>query len=676
MRCMKSKSNIAWIEALVGYVLFCVAICLYTFSKILVINNLTFFLATFCAVTATYHFVAGKNNQVVRQLIVLYIVSFVMLLSIFTRSFHAILDAKTMFPFAIILIGLSIALYMTFLGLKKGKVFYLVSSKDLLKNVSLLFLILVITVIFLFNYKAVPRWDTHYVIGIASNDVANLFNLCGIRFVSILRGAYRVIESIAGCIFQDALASIYIVNYILLVGSVCAVNGIIKLIFPEKSSLNCTLLTGIYAFSPYILGLSSYCNWDYWAMLLFPLAIYFYLKRDYVYHFVFAICFIYVKESCVFAYAGFCLGVIVYDFMKKRRLSAIIRDKRYWTMLILGVCAVVLYLTDNYISNIILNYETTQLIEKYRYTDTNIETFGVLYNSFPNIFERTWLTCIRKIKVMIILNFSWLLVGGSFVGIFYSVIKKREYLQYIVPIVGAEITFTIFSLWFVTYNHPRYMDSHVSSLLLLFIISLGMIEKKWIRNGIGIIISVIFLISNYYTIDPLSLKYFNVFNVGNRKIICTEVPEEILSDANVYNQQWTGFDKTLNIMAESLMERGEDYVLLVPQGYGAFYFYSNVQEDGEDGLSVAYYDTDRHIRYLESGTAEKIYFKRVSEDEDIASIVNAISDKEIYYCYLSFYGSGFAERLRDTNCVKEEMSYEQDGWIVECMHIDRKVFDN
>lgn len=196
-----------------------------------------------------------------------------------------------------------------------------------------------------------PRWDSAYLFNyILATKVSDLFNLQALQFCGHLSMGYVGINMILAYLFDDLSMGMTAGNIFLYLLSVWCMYGIIKMILCKKSEICYALLTSIYAFSPFVLGLVNYNYWDYWTTVLFPIIVYTAMRNKWIYHFIVAFFFIFTKETAFLSYAFWCVGMVVFDSRLRdkgtsvrNRIKELATDRRYISMLVLGISWLVMW---------------------------------------------------------------------------------------------------------------------------------------------------------------------------------------------------------------------------------------------------------------------------------------------------------------------------------------------
>lgn len=499
----------------------------------------------------------------------------------------------------------------------------------------LILLELLVLILTLVQTGAEPRWDTAYLYKFMRGLILpSVFNMIALSFCGHICMSYTALNVILGIVTGSLKTGMTCGTVLLLLASVACFYGIVRELLHERTELECTLLTALWAFSPFVLGLAGLNYWDQWVIMLTPILIYFGIKNQWFYHLVAALIFCFVKETAVVAYAGYCVGVLLQDFADHRDLKALLRQRKYYGMLAVG--AVWLY------AYIVLPHW---------------DGVGGFVVDIAYIAE--------KCKTLYVLNFNWILLLFSAIGLVFIARQKKEMLGKLVPIVVMDVIFVLFSCFFKTVSHARYIDSHAAAIYLLAVVGIGAaLQREIIRRVIAGGMICLLLISNYMTLDPLTGLAFRKYDVGNTDMVSTS--GELLSDSMVYNQQWSYFDKALNLALEDVVEEDSDGLVFFPTLNNNPWFFEGMFVNAEvDEVAEQYWDTSQRKRALdESGTCIPFSVCNINAESDIGSIMNDCGSSAGYFFYLPCAGADVAEMIGEEMDVTEVKEFGYRGWKV------------
>lgn len=535
------------------------------------------------------------------------------------------------------------------------------------QNYCFFLLIILVSIIFIINYGTLPLWDSLHTYWHGEvNSTHEIFNIDHTGVATVCRFFYIILNVLMSKIFHNVLLGESVLQFLMMIGGICACYGIINFLFRDNQRKLNTLLVGIYAFSPFVLGMSGNNIWDYWTFTLLPIIIFFYLKRKYVFHFFFAIILLFTKETGIVSYAGFCVGVVIMDYINERSISNIIRKTRYWIMLYFGIECLFVYLFTTGFQGITGGFSNGHL---------------GLANSYENDVLTSFVASrIPMIKNWFILNFNWVLEVGSICGMIFAFLRRRNILGVVLPILTSDVFMMFFYFAFDTNKHSRYLNTHIPCLNLLFIISVGLISISYVKYIISVITILLMVIQNYITFDPLTLLTYDRYVVGDQKIICTCEKEEFMSDSIVYNRQYKYYDKALNMAME--MPVMEKALICLPYNERWFFFASTFYGE-HDKIETGYWDPNRHARTIKSfidmgemtgwvdnsenvdvyGSEKYLQYRGMLLGED-DNIAEATEGEEAYYFCNPSYGMEVYNRLKHDGVILDEQIISYRGWDI------------
>lgn len=474
-----------------------------------------------------------------------------------------------------------------------------------------------------------PRWDGAYLFKFMKQiSLPNIYNIRSLSFCGHISMSFIAVNEILAVLLGNLKLGMTAGTIILLVSSVASFYGITKELLIGKSDFEYALLSSCWAVSPFVLGMAGYNYWDQWLIMLFPSVIYFAMRKQWGYHLTLAFFMCFIKETAIVAYAGYCVGLVIWDLLVQRDWKLILKQRKYWCMLAIGMAWLYVYI-------VLPNWDGVGSF-----------TFNLGY-------------ILNKAKVLFILNFNWILVIFSMIGLISIFLKKNDMLENIAPLLISDVIFILFSWLFQTVNHARYIDSHVVILYIFAIIGISTFKNNMFYGITGIIICALF-ISNYETLDPFTKLVFKKYNVGETNMIST-CDDELLSDSMVYNQQYRFFDKALNLSLEDAVY--DDSLVCFPQIQMRSWFFDGIYANAEvDETKIQFWNTKNNKRVLDSDDFS-IPFRvcNITSESDIDKI---LGNKVGYFFFIPCAGADVADMLRSKTNVVEEKEFGYRGWKV------------
>lgn len=506
-------------------------------------------------------------------------------------------------------------------------------------------------IIFLFIFVIVsivsggnqPRWDAAYFFRYLDNcSISSVFYIPQLSFISHINLSYSMLNLIAELLTGDLYLGMTILNISLAALSGLSVYGIFRIILPKCSEVNYVLATAAYLFSPFLLGMVNNNYWDFWVVCLLPILFYLILKKYWILETIAAFIFCFVKETAVVVYAFMCMGILISEWLQlkglpvKDRCLALMARRKYWVMILTGLVWMGIYIImPNWSGN--GNFALEPAYVK------------------------------SKLAVLFGLNFNWILTlagaAGGIVILFHRK-KTQNRVKWILPLLLGDLSFILFSCFFVTVNHARYIDAHFPILFIFGIWGICMIQYDKLRTILLSVLTLLSLIQSYYTLDPVTKCLFVNYNVGKTTMI-SATRDEYLADSMVYNQQYQYFDRALNLALKEAVEDA-DAKIIFPAIHDKTWCFDGFAETTENVkdyyVSRQYWDNVKNMRCILPGRdriAVDVY--NVSAQGNWEAVVK---NEKCYYFYVSFAGSEIAQNIREKYKVLEETEWEYRGWIV------------
>lgn len=581
--------------------------------------------------------IKAKKTDILRQLSILNIgIAFVLfVLSVKGKEMFELEGQKSYFFFCIFITISCFALGIQGFLLCKG-------IKRKCQGIIIFLVLGLVCAVAVWDSSAEARWDGailyNYLQGL---NVTSIFNINNLSFFNHISMSYISINLIAGTIFGSLKISMAVLNIGLYLASVWCVYLISKM-YTKISDGEAAMLSAVYAVSPFLLGLVNYNYWDYWVSVLFPIVVYFALSKKWVYFLFSSLVFCFTKETAVVSYAFFCLGLLLTDFFqmngnpdsKRDDFKQLLQKKEYYGMLAVGIIWLYIYI--------------------------RLPNWG---GTGAFTIDRDYI--LDKLAVLFGLNFNWVLaLVGAVLSIFLIKQQKKEVFKIIFPLVCSDLGFILFSCLFQTVNHARYIDAHIAALNLIVIVSLAALESKVLKSVTAFVLIGMMLLSNYRTVDPVTLHLFEQHNVGETIIVST-AGREFLSDSIVYNRQYLYFDRALNNALEDVVSE-ENLVICFPALNGNIWFF-----DGNGGWSSLgndvlimdeYWDLKWKKRTIHE-TDECIPLQ-VYQLTKQANLEEILGDKTGYYFYMPEVGDNIYRNIEENLTILEKDAFEYRGWVI------------
>ena len=184
----------------------------------------------------------------------------------------------------------------------------------------------VYAVIAVFSFDTIPMYDASQYFAELSLSIDRIslnpasfldaFSIIGkqMQFFSILSTPFLVV-------FKCNPIGIYILNTGLVILSFFAVDYILKEIFPELSELARAVILFIFGMFAYIYTGITYINPDFYCAVFFPILIYCYLKRYWLFFIYSSLVFCGMKSNMMATYCALFFVIWIVSVIKERKIS-------------------------------------------------------------------------------------------------------------------------------------------------------------------------------------------------------------------------------------------------------------------------------------------------------------------------------------------------------------------
>lgn len=586
-----------------------------------------------------------------------------------------LIDFKEVFHEPVrMLIYVSMLLFMTVSLILDIRFLYKSKEDTTIKsNKKHVFIVLGLILILIFlninMFDTWPRWDNYaYLSEVRKLSVKSLTDLSRMRVANHATYAYSILYILVNTIIGDYRVTVYVLNYIYIIGSGICFYAIIKKLSPRWNFGLNLLATMIFVFSPYFWGQMTCVNLEFYcvfSLLIFLVAEAYEIP---LLQFIGAFMLCFGKESGTVILAFIMLGRIILKSMIGRP-----KDVQSWIntldlqitlpVFILGVLWLADVLTQNWIA-------------------TNQTAFLTVDNAKFNNFGLSYVYMKDKLKTIFIANFNWLIFFLIIVSVCILMIrmKKRnislqekiQSLSIEEKIIWGDCLFGLLgaitiSFLFVTYNHIRYNAPLVVILYIIAIKAIDIMFDKSMKKGITCgVFALLLFIQCYITIDPLMLACMPVMNTGNGFLVSSEnnaiESKAAFIDSVHYNRQIYDFDVALDMLI-SKINYDDNACILFSSEYIAKTAGDNSYCEALHligGYGYQYVELPQYISWdLEKNR------RYLSDYKDNAmNIFYVNSEEEIVHCLREF------ERVYYVRMPWEDMTYEE---IIEEKIMD-KVF--
>lgn len=444
-----------------------------------------------------------------------------------------------------------------------------------LKNRKWIILLLFFVSILSINaLTSVSMWDELYFVqGIRSAARWEFTpgTISKLNLVAHKSAGYTFFAEIGVWLFKDEVFGVHFIQLIMMLMSVFAFWRIIEKKFSDMSSIEQILAVSMYAFSPALFGMVPYINVDYPELIFLTWLLCCYYSEWYILELVCAVLLCFSKETALFIYAGFVIGVYIERFIcnheKKllKRVFCSFKLSEYFRYSFPAVLWLLFFIIAE------KNYEKLGVWGSAAGEYLKWQGKIVDLNRFLNCMGWSNLYVINQLKQLFLMNFMWIISIGILLLLLAKCILKKNHQgtpKGLIPLFSSVIGFTIITILFVTHNHYRYKIAIDIVLLLMFIILVqAVILKTVIRKVLYGTISVLFLIQSFWSLDPVTNSMGRLISLGNQRVMNYDIGfgnGVFVSDYIVYNRQASEWGKTVEKMLYSV-EADEETLILLPK---------------------------------------------------------------------------------------------------------------
>lgn len=443
----------------------------------------------------------------------------------------------------------------------------------------------VFTILAGLQFDTVPRYDggLYYDALITATDTftysLNSFVSAFTFFTHPMQGTSLLI-GIGEMLLPRQSVGVYGVTLILTLIAIFCLYGIMGRIFPDKAPWLKAAGTAIFAFCPYVLGLFSHINPDYFTTMFFVILIYAFAEElDYLAAFL-SFLLIFSKETGILFAASFLLSAIFIRAGKAEGKNYFAKIKQYLfprRLLLYSVAPLSLFAFYSLFSQGLTFGENYANQSPIRWDNNSVFCFGINIGYIS-----------VRIAQILYFNFFWvitiLIVAAVFVYFFRKYRKRAMDLidpsadfSILAGIALSSFVFLIFSCLFITVMCPRY---NVCFALPISLISVGTTSYIWKRQILVKIVTggliLLFILQNYFNLDPTLSLGNNKINMGYQYIYelagdYSFMPTDYINEMYVYNRTFDYAEDLLEKSMEKINPDINDHFLMVGTDWYVLY---------------------------------------------------------------------------------------------------------
>lgn len=438
-----------------------------------------------------------------------------------------------------------------------GKIIFQNKSSSKIKiPFSLLLVIGVVIVVELLQFNNVPRYDANIYYG-SLVRATKLFNL---DFLSFL-GAFNCWKWAQGlalfaapleAVLPGRIIGVYIANLVITVITLCILHWLIKKIYLDITNFQASMISLLFAFSPYIVGLFSYIDMD-WNVTFF--AVWFLAAvikgNDLLISFTgFLLSF--TKITGFAFYVFFLFAYMITDvYINKNKKSFFKQFMNWWSWkkvflwLFPVLCFMVLFKYGDYFTSqsfygTFVSTSMINLLDKNQIMNTLLQTF--------------------------VFGFRWLLVLLIIVGIVWTNKRKSDSSNNMIIVYSLYLSSLLVLLLLMLYNSdancPRYTTLFSLIFALLIPLFIESFTSRKLKNLSIICLDILMIFQTFWTTDPSIILYADSINTGQKEIYKLAYKSDkregmnivsgvdgkypILGDLYAYNLEYSFYDDLLD----------------------------------------------------------------------------------------------------------------------------------
>lgn len=337
------------------------------------------------------------------------------------------------------------------------------------------------------------NWSVHPPLKIIASSIL-------IRFIPLLPFSYNLLGIIFG------IAGIFGIYYFSLIT------------FTKKEAI---ISSSLLAISPLFIANTVFGLFDYMLTVFIIIALYFYIKRQFVTYAVFASLCVLTKEPGLILVFTVLLIEIIFEI--KNILNKNIKS-------VINIIYCLIPLIPWYLWTIYLDMNHKSMWNDYVFSDVKSTPFAVVLHNllFLNIFteytREHW-------SQLFILNFNWILwlfIAFSLLTyllkkLFGKVVlnetkKNKNKAKALITIITFCFFYLFTILTFPTYTIPRYALPLIPFFVIFISLAITSIKNNFIKLFMLILVYSIFLISLFFSLDPISTFIWHVRAIGNQNL--------------------------------------------------------------------------------------------------------------------------------------------------------------
>ena len=513
-------------------------------------------------------------------------------------------------------------------------------------------------------------WDSDTLYGFVYGlEYDSLFDARQLMFMRVhVSLIYIYIIVLLKLLTGSIRTAFFIMNALCILSASFGMTFLFRALVPGKKNVSYILADALFMFSPWVCGMSTYHIYDYFIYCLFPLLMYCYYKKNWIGFICIGTMISYSRVPGLVVFGSVCLGILVSEVIslsktinknKIRYISGtILHSIKYWYFISVAVIFLIYFYLGRDVSR--------------QFGDT---TFGI---NKGHIFH--------LIKIYTTCNFLWIIFIPAVALLVYICFTKNNLSvsnikTFSFVIVFSDMILVLFYCLVITYEIPRYMDSHVAVLFILGTLMLLLINKQRISCLLMSFICVVMFAGSFRMIDPVSLHLFKTIDVGDHKIVDFEKANTPgFGDSIICNREYYSYEVLMGEVLEYVLgDMNENDEIMFSLGTNSLTWsfsggrYSYVYENDKHYFPL-FYDTT--IRGLANGYSYNYYdleemipfdMHYIFPEENVSSALGISDADKVYYLYMPSLNAGKEEEIGEKYKIIEKREFNFRGWIMNCI---------
>lgn len=460
----------------------------------------------------------------------------------------------------------------------------------------------VYSVLYLIDVRALPVWDAGLYFDALLRGI-RAFDFSFVSFIDSFSSywhpthALNLLYAPAQYLFFGSAVALNLTTFALSIAMLYCYHGFMRKLFADRT-LPALAATALFALMPHVFAFSTGINPDYGMLMALCFLLYGYSHKKTLITAAAALLLLFCKEPGILLYGGFGLGVIAFDILAKTRAAK--SAKTLWThtkphlYLLLPLAVFVGY---------VLRFGFARLGDD--------QTIGSLFDGSQAGTLRFDFAHIKTIiKQLFVLNFNWLATLVIAAGILFFLFNKKRQAPsiFLGPFIAAVTVYIAFVLAYVEIDLLRYILPACALLPAAVVWATEQIAArvKPARTA-PVLLLILFLISNYRTIDPVSRYAFpHRYDLGGTELLNTTNQFQFiyLCETGIYNRQYLNYAPLMDtIVRQNGSDPAQPYVVYNYPSF-ALQFFGN--EDAVYPYDLAY-SPSQGARVFYSGDGIAVY---------------------------------------------------------------------